>query len=975
MFISRQIDKYSLIISLLVVLLTQDLQAQNFDFEEGNFNGWTIDLGTRVSPTLINYGTINGNIVNQHIRLMGPSTPPNDEYDILCNNVGIPTSYPGGLFSALVGNNDGGKFASRISKTFTVVPSTTFLQYHFAVILQDPGHDNDQQPKFIVAVKDTNGDALGCGKFEVFAGPNASSQGFINCNYSKAYRCDFPITECPNSPDISLFPNISSWDVQVLPWTTGAVDLSPFIGQDVTVEFIALDCTEGGHGASAYVEVSTKSLEIVIQGFCSQGDSITLNAPIGFNSYIWSTGDTTQTITVPNAQFGDIYNVDLISNTGCPTSLSITLTPEVPATIDVVPNQEICYSGSALIVPNGSGTLFEIQPSGEIGTSFVVNPIATTTYTITALNSNGCPGESTNVTIGVLNSNQPPFPVADFDMIEETSSSYLPCNAVRFINQSGYCKGTLDFEWDFGDGSPISTEENPVHTYLTDNSQNIYFTTLTVTSVEGYTHSKTIEFKTDPMIPLFSVDKFSFGCGIVEIIHNNTQICGMPYANFDSFVYRWDFGDGSPIAVTDEIIDRFKHTYSSNGQYPITLAAEHLGSGQTFVYIVNVFVTSANNSGCNCLLSIGGGISLDTNCNQTNGSITGISTSGNSGSETYSWTDGDGNQVGTTINLSGVGQGSYTLMVTDNSCTAMVGPFAINENRAATLDDSNVQFADADCGQPNGGITGVTTSGNPGSETYSWADTSGVEVATTIDLLGVGQGSYTLTVTDSGCTDMVGPFTINENGSPILDDSNIQLTNTDCGQAKGSITGITITGNDSNETYYWTDGDGNQIANTLDLIGVGPGIYLLIVDKGACTTTSGPYTLIEEGAPMLDDSGLDNINADCDAANGSISGITISGNSGSAVYEWTDQNGSVVGSSFLLNGIGQGTYTLRVTDQGCSAFIGPYTIDEVDNCQEPEPSSIRIATAMTPNGDGSNDMFMIVGLENYPDNRLYVFNR
>ncbi len=237
--------------------------------------------------------------------------------------------------------------------------------------------------------------------------------------------------------------------------------------------------------------------------------------------------------------------------------------------------------------------------------------------------------------------------------------------------------------------------------------------------------------------------------------------------------------------------------------------------------------------------------------------------------------------------------------------------------------------------------------------------------------------TYTVTVDfGGGCviSDTIS-VTVNNTCPVLLDDSNIQLTNADCEIANGSITGITISGNDGSETYSWSDSNGVEIANTLALIGVGPGIYLLTVDKGACTTTTGPYTLIEEGAPLLDDSALDSIDTDCDTSNGGISGITISGNSGSEVYEWSDQNGNVVGTSLLLNGISPGSYILRVTDQGCSALTGPYVIEEVDNCQEPEPAAIRIATAMTPNGDGSNDMFMIAGLENYPNNRLYVFNR
>jgi gliding motility-associated-like protein len=36
---------------------------------------------------------------------------------------------------------------------------------------------------------------------------------------------------------------------------------------------------------------------------------------------------------------------------------------------------------------------------------------------------------------------------------------------------------------------------------------------------------------------------------------------------------------------------------------------------------------------------------------------------------------------------------------------------------------------------------------------------------------------------------------------------------------------------------------------------------------------------------------------------------------------------------------------------------------------------LSFPTLFTPNGDGINDHFMIIGLEDYPDNELEIFNR
>ncbi len=399
------------------------------------------------------------------------------------------------------------------------------------------------------------------------------------------------------------------------------------------------------------------------------------------------------------------------------------------------------------------------------------------------------------------------------------------------------------------------------------------------------------------------------------------------------------------------------------------------GSGCT--YSDNVTVTVVDD--CTppaCPETVNAGVDVTINQGESTSLMATIS----GGVATYSWFPSSGVNDPTIPNPVVSPTTTTTYIVTADfggGCvdTDTIEVNVMNPGCTIALDDTNINLMNTDCGQTNGSITGINISGNSGSETYRWTDISGLEVGTSINLIDIGQGDYSLTVTEGSCSDTVGPFKINEDGAPTLNDSSITISNSDCGQTNGSITGINISGNSGSESYSWTDTDNNQIANTIDLIGVGPGSYLLTLEQGSCTTTSGPYLLRDKGAPVLNDSAIDIIDANCNDNDGSIAGITITDNSGNESYSWADQNGTVVGSSIILNSIPAGVYTLTVTDQGCNAIAGPYFIDEIDNCQEPEPESIRIATAMTPNGDNSNDMFMIRGLENYPNNRLYIFNR
>ncbi|MBP2831833.1 gliding motility-associated C-terminal domain-containing protein [Aquimarina sp. U1-2] len=132
----------------------------------------------------------------------------------------------------------------------------------------------------------------------------------------------------------------------------------------------------------------------------------------------------------------------------------------------------------------------------------------------------------------------------------------------------------------------------------------------------------------------------------------------------------------------------------------------------------------------------------------------------------------------------------------------------------------------------------------------------------------------------------------------------------------------------------------------------------------------------EECLLMLDTSQLDISMPDCNLTDGNITGIQISGNSGDETYEWTDANAMVVGTDLELQAVAPGNYSLMVNDGvDCEALAGPFELQRPQDCNIPIGSTLRFANTMTPNGDGANDMFMIEGIENYPDNQLTVYNR
>jgi hypothetical protein len=112
-------------------------------------------------------------------------------------------------------------------------------------------------------------------------------------------------------------------------WSTVSVDLSAYIGQQVTLEFRTGDCALGRHYGYAYLDaISCQPMELEVL-YCVDDTSATLTAPPGFAEYLWSTGDTSQAITVDPQQYSQV-TCTITSFSGCVATLSTTINPADP---------------------------------------------------------------------------------------------------------------------------------------------------------------------------------------------------------------------------------------------------------------------------------------------------------------------------------------------------------------------------------------------------------------------------------------------------------------------------------------------------------------------------------------------------------------------------------------------------------------------------------------------------------------------
>lgn len=328
----------------------------------------------------------------------------------------------------------------------------------------------------------------------------------------------------------------------------------------------------------------------------------------------------------------------------------------------------------------------------------------------------------------------------------------------------------------------------------------------------------------------------------------------------------------------------------------------------------------------------------DENCGLGDGTISGITISGGTAPLTYEW-----NGTATTLDLASASAGSYTLEVIDaKGCITTIGTYVVGNAAGIVIDETNINISNENCGNINGGITGITSTGGSGTITYTWNGLA----STNEDLANVTSGSYTLIATDGlGCSTSSGPHVITNIAGPLFDITGLSIIDESCSLSNGGITGITAAGGTAPLTYSW---NGNTTL-TADTAVLAAGSYTLIVsDAFGCTDQSGPYAVVDNAAPLLDSSGLVITNETCGSINGSIAGITTIGGNAPLSYSWNN-NITLTADTSLLEG---GSYVLIVADAlGCTVISNPINVENLGLTVD--TSSLTLVNDACTSGNGS----------------------
>lgn len=301
-----------------------------------------------------------------------------------------------------------------------------------------------------------------------------------------------------------------------------------------------------------------------------------------------------------------------------------------------------------------------------------------------------------------------------------------------------------------------------------------------------------------------------------------------------------------------------------------------------------------------------------------------------SGATSYSWSGGITNGVPFSFS----GTNTYTVVGSNGGLCNDTAQITISSLPGPTV---NITATDTLlCG--GGNITLTAT----GATNYTWNGgvTNGVSFAI------ASTNTFTVIGDDGGlCTDTA-QVTIT-----VLTPPNVSINASDtllCGNGMVTLTASGAT------TYNWSGGITNGTPFNISTTNT----YTVIGSNGGTCNDTAQITISVGQPPVI------NLYSDT-----SLCGLTniliIPIVSGQAPFSYLWSDGSNAGS---YNAVDVGVISLTVTDSmGCSATD---SVEVTLNC----PSELFIPNSFTPNGDGSNDMFLPVG-RNVSNFQMEIFTR
>ena len=560
------------------------------------------------------------------------------------------------------------------------------------------------------------------------------------------------------------------------------------------------------------------------------------------------------------------------------------------------------------------------------------------TYSVrlTAVTSDGCI-DSVAGSVNVF-----PSPQAAFSAPDMCFSAGVP-----FTDQTTVIGGSsLAYSWDLGDGTFLN-DANPVHMY---NAPGVFNVGLTVTTPYGCSASVVQEVEVFPLpVPAFSVSNACYGAPVLLL--DQSGIASGVVAGWE-----WDLGDSTVSQAQHPT-----HFYSSPGYYLVSLNAfSDQGCSARFADTVEIFAAPEPQPVASAA------------CAGSMVSLTDTSTGAANNIMTWSWDFGDGStsslQSPQTV-YSAAGQYLVVLETTNlQGCRGRaVLPLSVSAIPAASFGtgaaclNSPVHFTS----------TSVFPNGQPGTAEWDFGDgsTSGIGDQVAHSYLQAGTYQVMLVVTSqNGCSDtVINSVTVAE--LPVAD---FVATNfSGCGPLEVAFSDSSRINPGIISDWYWEFGDGGTSTainpvHTYNEAGSYDVSLTVTSDAGCLDTVVYPQMILVHPGPEAD---FIIEPAEQTILNPEFSFINMS--SGAMIWDWSFGDG---GSSSAFEPV----YTYRDTGSYLVKLLVTNSVGCTDSVYMPlrvnPVFSVWVPNAFTPNGDGENEVFHVIG-EYIDDVELRIYDR
>ncbi len=729
--------------------------------------------------------------------------------------------------------------------------------------------------------------------------------------------------------------------------------------------------------------LSASATNDTVSCFGDTNGSITLSANGGTAPYTYNWNGGNGAVQNPTNLGVGNYTVTVTDANNCITTTTATVTQPPVLTASAVASTLTCFgnmNGVAAVNATGGTAPYTYQWSSGGGVTPSVTGLSAGTYTVTVTDANNC-STSTSVTVNqpnLLSVSLTPTPVSCF------GSSDGKINATP----SG---GTPPFSYSW---SSVSIGNTPTPTNLT---AGIY--TLTVTDAYGCNTTLSTTVSTPTALQLNPSVITPASCN-----QNNGLIAVSAQNGTTPYTYTWsananvsgnsntaaNLGSGTYfVSVTDAngCLDTINNiTFSphpafqlasnvteplcapDNGQIQITTnnnysyqwssnantgnvnLAQNLMAG-------NYVVTVSDALNCDTILNLtinppvlltSTDVVTDANCGQANGAID-IQIQTGTAPFSFNWdVIPDPGSVSMVNNLNA---GTYRVTVSDANGCSQEKAIVVNGNGFLNVQSTVTQPT---CVQV-GTIVLNPLQGTPPYQ-YNWssnANTGNVATATNL-----GDGTYSVTVTDATNCQTDFTFTLLNDGIfEILLDN---IGDNQCSNDQNGFIDISTTSVANTLNFQWSNG-----ATSEDLQNLSGGDYTVTVTDPAtgCSDIEN-YTIIEPDSLIVD------VPDDVVITIGDAVDLTASSNHTNTIFSWVGNDGNIVpGATITVAPEQTSTYTLSASLPNCPSQTFQVTVTVQ------QEGLILIPDAFSPNGDGVNDDFFVYPRAGIEIVSFQIFNR